>query len=411
MPIAGRPGLQVALYSHDAMGLGHLRRNLAIARALVESPLRASVLILSGVREAGALRLPERTDCLALPALYKASDGSYRSRSLPLPLPELIRLRSQAIRGALEAFAPQALIVDRNPLGLCEELAPALRSLAMRGGTRCVLGLRDVLDEPVVVEREWRAGRSAEAVRAFFDAVWVYGDPEVYDPLREVPSARSVSDRVSFTGYLGPQRAVPDAACQSVQRAQLGLPDGRLLLCLLGGGQDGLPLAWAFANARIPDDALGVIITGPFMPEPARRRLAVFARSRPRLHVLEFVPDIEPLLHGADRIVAMGGYNTVCETLSARKPVLLVPRTRPRREQWLRAERLQQLRLVDVIAPHDLAPSALSHWLGAPRTAPDVSSLDLSGLGRIPELLEAVLGAESELLPRFAAPATKQATA
>ena len=411
MGIARRPDFQVALYSHDAMGLGHLRRNLAIARALVESPLRASVLILSGVREAGALRLPERTDCLALPALYKASDGSYRSRSLPLPLPELIRLRSQAIRGALDAFAPQVLIVDRNPLGLCDELAPALRSLAMRGGTRCVLGLRDVLDEPAVVEREWRAARGAEAVRAFFDAIWVYGDPAVYDPLRGVPAACGVSDLVSFTGYLGPQRPAPDAACQRAQRAQLGLPDGRLLLCLLGGGQDGLPLAWAFANAQLPDDALGVIVTGPFMPEPARRRLAVFARSRPRLQVFEFVQDIEPLVHGADRIVAMGGYNTVCEALAARKPVLLVPRTRPRREQWLRAERLRALGLVDVIAPSDLAPSALSHWLGAPSTAPDVSGVDLGGLSRIPELLAAVLGAESEVAARFAAPATKQATA
>ena len=411
MTIAARPGLQVALYSHDAMGLGHLRRNLAIARALVESPLRASVLILSGVREAGALRLPERTDCLALPALYKAADGSYRSRALPLPLRDLIRLRSQAIRGALEAFAPQVLVVDRNPLGLCGELAPALRSLAMRGGTRCVLGLRDVLDEPAVVEREWRAARAAAAVRAFFDAIWVYGDPAVYDPLRGVPAARSVADLVSFTGYLGPQWPAPDAACQGVQRAQLGLPDGRLLLCLLGGGQDGLPLAWAFANAQLPDDAVGVIVTGPFMPERARRRLAVFARSRPRLHVFEFVRDIETLLHGADRIVAMGGYNTVCETLAARKPVLLVPRTRPRREQWLRAERLRELGLVDVVAPRDLAPSALSDWLEAERIAPDVSGVDLGGLSRIPELLAEVLGAESEVAARFGAPASKQAIA
>ncbi len=411
MGIACRPDLRVALYSHDAMGLGHLRRNLAIARALVDSPLRASVLILSGVREAGALRLPERTDCLALPALFKAADGSYRSRALPLPLPDLIRLRSQAIRGALEAFSPQVLIVDRNPLGLGEELAPALRSLAMRGETRCVLGLRDVLDEPAVVEREWRASRGAEAVRAFFDAVWIYGDPAVYDPLREVPAARSVSDLVSFTGYLGPQQPAPDAACQRAQRAQLRIPDGRLLLCLLGGGQDGLPLAWAFANAQLPDDAVGVIVTGPFMPEPARRRLAAFARSRPRLQVLDFVQDIETLLQGADRIVAMGGYNTVCEALAARKPVLLVPRTRPRREQWLRADRLQALGLIDVVAPCDLAPSALSHWLGGPSHAPDISGVDLAGLSRIPTLLSAVLGAESEGAARFALPATKQAIA
>jgi predicted glycosyltransferase len=411
MELAGAPRLRIALYSHDAMGLGHLRRNLAIARALVESPLRASVLILSGVREAGTVRLPAHTDCLALPALSKDSDGCYRSRALALPLSDLIRLRSQAIRGALEAFAPQVLVADRNPLGLCEELAPALRSLAMRGGTRCILGLRDVLDEPAVVEREWRTTRTADAVRAFFDAVWVYGDPAVYDPLRDVPAARSISDLVQFTGYLGTRAPLPDAAGERAQRARLGIADGRLLLCVLGGGQDGLPIAWAFANTQLPEDGVGVIVTGPFMPEAARRRLIAFARSRPRLHVFEFVQDIETLVHGAERIVAMGGYNTVCEALAARKPVLLVPRTTPRREQWLRAERLRELGMVDVIARQDLTPSGLGHWLTAPRRAPDVRSLSLDGLSRLPALLSAVLGTDSEVARRSTIPATRKAIA
>ena len=38
----------------------------------------------------------------------------------------------------------------------------------------------------------------------------------------------------------------------------------------------------------------------------------------------------------------MGGYNTFCEILSFGKPALLVPRTTPRLEQYLRAERAQR---------------------------------------------------------------------
>jgi predicted glycosyltransferase len=182
-------------------------------------------------------------------------------------------------------------------------------------------------------------------------------------------------------------------------------------LCVLGGGQDGLPIAWAFANTQLPEDGVGVIVTGPFMPEAARRRLIAFARSRPRLHVFEFVQDIETLVHGAERIVAMGGYNTVCEALAARKPVLLVPRTTPRREQWLRAERLRELGMVDVIARQDLTPSGLGHWLTAPRRAPDVRSLSLDGLSRLPALLSAVLGTDSEVARRSTIPATRKAIA
>jgi predicted glycosyltransferase len=258
------------------MGLGHLRRNIAIARALVESPLHASVLILSGVREAASVRLPERTDCLTLPSLEKQNDGTYRSRSLALGVPELIHMRSLAIRGALESFAPHAFVVDKNPLGVFGELEPALAGLAAKGQTRCVLGLRDVLDEPAVVDREWRKTRGTESVRRFYDAVWVYGDPAVYDPLREVSGAACVASQLSFTGYLGPRQRELDPVCEAALRERLGIPADRIFLCLLGGGQDGWELASRFARAALPEDAVGVIVTGPFMPRaagsPPRRR-------------------------------------------------------------------------------------------------------------------------------------------
>jgi predicted glycosyltransferase len=55
-------------------------------------------------------------------------------------------------------------------------------------------------------------------------------------------------------------------------------------------------------------------------------------------------------------VVAMGGYNTFCEILSFDKPALILPRTRPRMEQFIRAERARELGLVRVLhqdGPHD----------------------------------------------------------
>jgi predicted glycosyltransferase len=46
----------------------------------------------------------------------------------------------------------------------------------------------------------------------------------------------------------------------------------------------------------------------------------------------------------------MGGYNTFCEILTLNKRALLVPRSRPRREQTLRAERAQQLGLARMVS-------------------------------------------------------------
>src|SRR4051794_16660339 len=91
----GRDRLRVALYSHDTMGIGHMRRNLLIAQALAAPPVSATVLLIAGAREAAAFTMPPGVDCLTLPSLYKTADGRYQSRALGLSLDELIDLRSR----------------------------------------------------------------------------------------------------------------------------------------------------------------------------------------------------------------------------------------------------------------------------------------------------------------------------
>jgi predicted glycosyltransferase len=181
---------------------------------------------------------------------------------------------------------------------------------------------------------------------------------------------------------------VPEAANDTDPLAVLGLPAGRLLLCLVGGGQDGAKLAEAFSLATLPEDAVGVIITGPYMPDDAMESLQRRASGNPRLRVLRFVPEPATLVSRADRVVAMGGYNTTCEILSFRKPALLVPRVKPRLEQWIRASRMSDLDLLDVIHPDDLSPQAITAWLHKykeiPREIPD--RVDLSGLSRLSKM-------------------------
>jgi len=52
---------RIALYSQDTHGLGRLRRNIAIARALAADEPRA-ILLISGAGEAAILGLPDGTD-------------------------------------------------------------------------------------------------------------------------------------------------------------------------------------------------------------------------------------------------------------------------------------------------------------------------------------------------------------
>jgi len=67
------------------------------------------------------------------------------------------------------------------------------------------------------------------------------------------------------------------------------------------------------------------------------------------VHAITFEARFERLVERAIGVVAMGGYNTFCEILSFGKPALIVPRTKPRQEQMLRARRAEALGLVRVL--------------------------------------------------------------
>jgi predicted glycosyltransferase len=385
---AERPGkaARIALYSHDTMGLGHLRRNIRIARSLAESDLGATVLLITGAREASAFEMPPGCECLALPGFFKEASGRYRSRALQLSLDELVSLRASAIVSAIDSFSPDVFVVDKAPRGVLRELDPTLEMLREDRSTRVVLGLRDVLDDPETVDVEWARDDNVAAIEDFYHEVWIYGDPSLYDASREYEVMRGLRDRISFTGYL----AVPPTPCEA---ASLQARNGqrKLALCLVGGGQDGVRLADSFASAEIPEDSTGLIVTGPFMQEEDRAELHRRAASRSRLHVLDFAKNVDGLIAFADQIVTMGGYNSICEALGANKPMLIVPRSVPRREQSIRAELLRSRKIADVLHAEDLDPTRISSWLRAEHELAPPGALDLDGLSRIPAFVARAL--------------------
>ena len=59
-------------YSHDGLGVGHVRRNLAIARALAEVASDASILILTAADDVAGLGLPPRVITVKLPGPHRS---------------------------------------------------------------------------------------------------------------------------------------------------------------------------------------------------------------------------------------------------------------------------------------------------------------------------------------------------
>jgi predicted glycosyltransferase len=349
--------------------------------------------MIGGMREAGAFELPHGVDCLTLPAYAKGSDGTYRPRDLGESLAILTAVRSGAILSAVEAFDPDLMIVDNVPRGAQRELDPVLRALRRRGRTRMVLGLRDVIDTPSVVRAQWLRQRNFEALRNFYSEVWVYGDRGFYDTIGEYGLDGELGTKAQFVGYLDQRARLGSPAARPALDAVIGDDPRPYILCSVGGGRDGADLCRAFVHAELPPGHRGIVVTGTQMAHEIRAELRALGKGRSELLVVEFVREPIALMAGAAAIIAMGGYNTVCEVLSLKRPALIVPRAAPRAEQAIRAERLVAHGLIDLLSADALDPVTLAHWMRSQRSgrhrARDI--LDFEGLRRIRERADTLL--------------------
>lgn len=339
---ARAPSRRVMLYSHDTFGLGHLRRSRALATALTAGDPEASAIILTGSPVAGRFTFPERVDHIRLPGVTKLPDGSYVSSTLGLDIDATTNLRAGLIQSSVEQYRPDLLIVDKEPTGFRGELLPTLEWLQTRGTCRVVLGLRDVLDEPEVLAAEWERKGAVKAAEAYYDEFWVYGNEDIYDPTSGLPFSDATRARMHYTGYL--RRTLTDSS---------DVPDEPYILITPGGGGDGAAMVSLVLDAYEADPDLGphaMLVYGPFLSGEVREAMDKrVAALDGRVTATGFDSRIEALFANAQGVVCMGGYNTFCEVLSFDQRAVIVPRTVPRLEQWIRASRAEELGLVRML--------------------------------------------------------------
>ncbi len=337
---------RVLLYSHDTFGLGHLRRTRAIAHALVKRNKNLSALILTGSPIIGSFDFKSRVDFVRIPGVIKLRNGEYTPLKLHIDIEETLTLRETIIKNTADAFDPDLFIVDKEPLGLHGEVASTLEMLKARG-TPLVLGLRDVMDDPDLLGPEWKRKNVMPALENLYDQIWVYGLPQIHEPLKGLDIPPSVMKKITYTGYL--RRKVPEYLALHPQVTKITTP---YILVTPGGGGDGENMIdWVIrayeSKADIPYPAL--IVLGPFMPTEKQSEFMQRIEHLDNVEVITFEAHMESLMANAIGVVDMGGYNTFCEILSLDKSSIIIPRTKQRLEQYIRASRADDLGLLSML--------------------------------------------------------------
>lgn len=275
--------MKLMVYSHDAFGLGNIRRMLAICDHLLSTIPNLSVLVVSGSPALHSLRLPKGLDYIKLPCLGRDSSGTVSAKFLKTNLNDTVQLRADLMLSAAKHFKPDVLLVDKKPYGLMGELAPTLDFLAESAcATQLVLLLRDILDHPAATIAQWQRSRYYEAIAQRYAQVWVVGSPAVFDVCREYDFPAEVAAKVHFCGYVRRQQG--NQSRVSVRQQLCLAPHDRLVLVTPGGGADGYPLVSTYLEAIAQphlQHLKSLIVCGYEMPTAQRQAIAQRALTLP----------------------------------------------------------------------------------------------------------------------------------
>ncbi|MGH7998955.1 MAG: glycosyltransferase family protein [Brasilonema sp.] len=378
--------MRLLVYSHDAYGLGNIRRMLAICEHLLSEIPQLSILLLSGSPMLQGFRMPKGLDYIKLPCVNRGETGEVAVKFLGMGIDETVKLRSELIFSAVVNFQPDLFLVDKKPYGLKHELTDTLNYLQTElPESKIVLLLRDILDSPEKTIAEWQKQGYCEAIEKFYHQLLIVGTPEVFDIAKEYQFPQVIAEKVRYCGYI---RRQPGYKSKNNIREELQVsPQERLILVTPGGGEDGYELVDAYlsAIALLPAQHhfKSLIICGPEMPAQQQQLVYQAAENNSQVQIGEFTDDLMSYIQAADVVVSMAGYNTVCEILSAGKPAVIVPRCKPSKEQSIRAERMENLGLFQAIHPEKMNPkillSVLLSQLGQQQYQPNFN-LDMDGL-------------------------------
>jgi predicted glycosyltransferase len=368
---------RVFFYVQHLLGIGHLKRAAAIARALVDSGAGVDFVLggapVSGIAPVGA-RVVQLPPVVASDAQFTNLLDEHGNK-----VDERWKVRrKQALLDAFEEAKPDIVLLEMYPFGRRQfrfELLPLLDEVAQLFPKPLVaVSLRDIL---VDKGRMDRARETVEIVGKHVDLVLVHGDPALTRLDLTFPLTSEIADKIVYTGFVVERPPVISGSTDPFADRV----DGEILVSA-GGGAVGFPLLAAAIRAKKLTrhrHRRWRIVTGANLPAAQRKELVELAAQDPDIMIEGFRADFGSLLCACQLSVSQGGYNTVMELIATKCPAVIVPFAEGgESEQTMRARMLMERQVLSMVDPEFLTAGTLAAAIDAVRP-PAPLDLNLDG--------------------------------
>lgn len=378
---------RVLVYVQHLLGVGHLRRAVTLARALVAQQLE--VTLVSGGFEVPGLAAPGIRWLQLPPAAAMDERFAVLVDAQGNPVDDAWRARrKEALLAVWRTFEPHLLLLELFPFGRRQmrfEILPWLDEAAAAAHRPVVVSsVRDVLGggqrDPA------RQDEMLELFERYFDHLLVHGDPNWLPFERTFRHAPALGRRLHYTGYVVDRHERPGADDRA--------GSGEIVVSAGGGAVGARLLEMAIrcrARTRLAERTWRVL-AGVNVPPASWARLQALAAQigDGRVIVERSRDDFPALLKNSSLSISQAGYNTLMEILDAGARALVVPFAGGAEiEQTLRARTLAEGGRIELLEEATLTPQTLAEAAdrAASRPRPARGGVDLEGARKSADLI------------------------
>jgi len=313
-----KPNIGAFIIFQSLLGVGHLARCSTIAQALSPS---FHATMFSGGKPVEGYSAPLGVDFVQLPAISQEALSELLVPFNPgYTMVEIERMRSKMLVASFLRTKPRIVIVEFFPF-------------SHRRFGKTLDALFETIDKekekPIVIcsirtypRQQWDPDADAvwinQQLRKNFSGVLHHVDPKLFPPASLGPYIQTALSGVTVwpTGFIRRPLTLSDNHRRS----------NGLLLTVGGGNSTGAKLLKRWidaARAGSPDLFPMQVVCGPMMEDADRK--SIRAEQDANITIHDRVTNLDELINSSRAVVCLGGYNTLVEALSLRKPVLAFP--------------------------------------------------------------------------------------
>lgn len=348
---------KVLIHCQYVYGIGHLVRAAELARGLSK---RFQVFILNGGEVVPNFELPEKVQFIQLSAIYKEEKSEYLTPvDTSITLNECFLRREKIIKESVEEIKPDILITEHFPFGLLfeQEVIGLIKKVKQVNSTsKIVSSVRDIIESGMGGKRD---AYVCDLINNWYDLVLVHGDEKFAALSKSFPEISKINIPIVHTGYI--VRPIP-----TVNRSE-NFP---IILTSVAGGRLGNELLDAIIDTHLKIQEKRkhklILFSGAFQKDFKKQQEKTSSLQSDDI-TIQFFDSREYIkcLSIASLVISLGGYNSIVESVSAKKAMLVYQRdfAGGNEEQNLRIKHFEKTGHLEVITPEDLKVERLSNLI------------------------------------------------